>query len=217
MNAYAKLAIAAAAVLVVAVAGINLAPGLNSSSAARPTSSPAASPTASPSVAPSHTVASQQPVEFTGRIACGPAVRIPTEETLDVGDDGTVVVRYRQGAWNQTVSMSDSRLEGVIYQTWEADTYKADVTAADGPQVTGYTWRITNDEGSWESRGRSATFADGTPIGEPAEVLIGAGGYKGLVAVFEVTAESNQGCVIEVRGVIFEGAPVPEPFVEKPA
>ena len=122
MNSYAKLAIAAAAVLVVAVAGINLGPGLNTiSSEASPTSSPLASPTASPSVAPSQAVAPQPPVEFTGTIACGPPVRNPTSETLDL-DDGTVVVRDRQGAWQQIVSMSDSRLEGAIYHTWEADT-----------------------------------------------------------------------------------------------
>ena len=73
MNAYAKLGIAAAAVLVVAVAGINLAPGLNmTSSAPSATSSPLASPTALPSVAPSEAVAPQPPVEFTGALACGP-------------------------------------------------------------------------------------------------------------------------------------------------
>jgi hypothetical protein len=214
MNSYAKLAIAAAAVLVVAVVGINLGPGLNTvSSEASPSSSPPASPTASPSVAPSQAVAPQPPVEFTGTIACGPPVRNPTQETLDVGDDGTVLVRNRNGAWQQIATMSDPRLEGAIYQTWEADTYQAEVTADGGPQVTGYTRRITNDEGTWESRGRTATFADGTPIGEPADVLVGAGGYEGLIAIYEVTEERDQGCVIDVRGIIFEGAPVPEPYV----
>ena len=73
MNSYAKLAIAAAAVVVVAVVGINLGPGLNTiSSEASPTSSPLASPTASPSVAPSQAGAPQPPVEFTGTFACGP-------------------------------------------------------------------------------------------------------------------------------------------------
>ena len=86
MNAYAKLAIAAAAVLVVAVVGINLGPGLNTiSSEASPTSSPPASPTASPSVAPSRAVAPQPPVEFTGTFACGPPVRQPTTETFGGG------------------------------------------------------------------------------------------------------------------------------------
>ena len=66
MNSYAKLAIAAAAVLVVAVVGINLGPGLNTiSSEASPSSSPLASPTASPSVAPSEATAPQPPIEVT--------------------------------------------------------------------------------------------------------------------------------------------------------
>jgi hypothetical protein len=217
MNSYAKLGIAAAAVLIVAVAGIYLAPSLNmTSSAPSPTSSPLASPTASPSVAPSQAVVPQPPVEFTGTIACGPPVRSPTNETLDL-DDGTVVARYRQGAWQQTVSMSDSRLEGAIYNTWEADTYKADATADDGPQVTAYTWRITNDGGTWETRGNTATFPDRSSIGDPSSVpsrvFVGSGGYEGLIAIFEVTEEREQGCIVDVRGIIFEGAPVPEPYV----
>lgn len=132
---------------------------------------------------------------------------------MDVGEDGMVLARERDGAWQQIVEMSDPRLEGAVYQTWEADTYKANATADDGPQVTGYTRRITNDGGVWESRGQSGTFADGSSIGDPPEVLVGSGGYEGLIAIYEVTAERDQGCVIDVHGIIFEGAPVPEPYV----
>jgi hypothetical protein len=214
MNSYAKLALAAAAVLVVAVVGINLGPGLSTtSSEASPTSSPLASPTASPSAAPSQAVAPQPPVEFTGTIACGPPVRDRTEETLDVGDDGTVLVRNRDGAWQQTVTMSDPRLEGAIYHTYEDDVYQATGPGSDGPAVIGYTVRVTNDGGTWESRANTATYADGSSIGDPPNVLIGSGGYEGLIAIYEVTEETQQGCVIDVRGIIFEGAPVPEPYV----
>jgi hypothetical protein len=214
MNAYAKLGIAAAAVVVVAVVGINLGSGLNTvSSEASPTSSPLASPTASPSVAPSQAVAPQPPAEFTGTIACGVPVRSPTEETLDVGNDGTTLSRNREGAWQQTVAMSDPRLEGATYHTYEDDAYRAPGADAVGPAVTGYTWRITNDGGAWEARANTATFADGSQIGDPPTVLVGSGGYEGLIAVFEVTEEREQGCVIDVRGVIFAGAPIPEPYV----
>ena len=214
MNTYAKLALAAAAVLVVAVVGINVGPRLNTNSGvASPSSSPPALTTALPSVATSPAVAPQPPVEFTGTIACGPPVRNPTEETLDVGDDGTVVMRYRDGAWQQSASMTDPRLEGSVYQTWEGDTYRAPGATEDGPVVTGYTVRITNDGGVWESRGTTATFADGSSIGDPPDILVGSGGYEGLIAIYEVTEEREQGCVIDVRGVIFEGAPVPEPYV----
>ena len=220
MNSYAKLAIAAAAVLIVAVVGINLGPGLNTiSSEASPSSSPPPSPTASSSVAPSEPTAPQQPVEFTGTLACGPPVRSATQETLDVGDDGMVVVRDRGGAWQQTVRMTDPRLEGAIHATYEADVYRAAGADADGPAVTAFTWRITNDGGTWETRGNAATFPDGSPIGDssgfyaPMRVFVGSGGYEGLVAILEVTGERDEGCVADVHGVIFEGAPLPEPYV----
>ena len=220
MNSYAKLAIAAAAVLVVAVVGVNLGPGLNTtSSQASPSSSPLASPTASPSVAPSEATAPQPPIEVTGTLSCGPPVRNPTQETLDVGEDGTVLTKDRGAAWQQTVTMTDPRLEGAIHHTYEADVYRAAGAAADGPTVAAYTWRITNDGGTWESRGNMATFPDGSSIGDssgfyaPMRVFVGSGGYEGLVAILEVTEERNQGCIADVRGIIFEGAPVPEPFV----
>jgi hypothetical protein len=219
MNAYAKLGIAAAAVVVVGVVGISLGSGLNTvSSEASPTSSPPASPTASPSVAPSPATAPQPPVEFTGTIACGPPVRNATEETLDVGDDGTVLVRNRNGAWQQALTMSDPRLEGAIYNTYADDVYRAAGAGADGPTVTAYSWRITNDGGTWEARGNTATFADGSSIGDPStfyppsRVFVGSGGYEGLVAILETTAERDQGCVADVRGIIFDGAPLPEPY-----
>jgi hypothetical protein len=217
MNAYAKLGIAAAALVVVAVVGINFGSGLNTvSSEASPTSSPPASPTASTSVPPSEATAPQLPVEFTGTIACGPPVRNPTEETLDVGDDGTVLVRNRNGAWQQTVTMSDPRLEGAVYQTWEGDEYRTP-EGENGPGIWAATRRITNDGGTWESRGIGGSFSTDSPIGasevEAPEVFIGSGGYEGLVAILETTEEREQGCVIDVRGVIFDGAPVPEPYV----
>ena len=223
MNTYAKLGIAAAALVVVAVVGINLGPGLNTiSSEASSTSPPAvASPTASASVVPSAAVAPQPPVEFTGFLACGDPVRTETEETLDVGDDGTVVTRIRDGAWRQTVSMSDPRLEGAVHATYEADVYRAAGSDADGPTVMAYTWRITNDGGSWETKDNAATFPDGSPIGDssgfyaPMRVFVGSGSYEGLVAIREVTGERDQGCIADVRGIIFEGAPVPEPYIDE--
>jgi len=42
-------------------------------------------------------------------------------------------------------------------------------------------------------------------------VLVGEGGYEGLIAIFEETAELSS-CGIEVHGVIFDGAPIPEPY-----
>ena len=220
MNTYAKLGIAAAALVVVAVVGINVGPSLSTrSSVASSTSSPLASPVASPSVAPSQAGAPQPPIEFTGTLACGPPVRNPTQETLDVGGDELVLTRDRDGAWQQTVTMSDPRLEGTVHQTSEEDVYRAAGADADGPAVGTYAWRIVNDGGAWVSQGYTATFPDGSPIGNPAgfyvpsRVFVGSGGYEGLVAILEVTEERDGNCVADVHGVIFEGAPAPEPYI----
>ena len=187
--------------------------GAGAGSIPAPTTAPPATASIEPTVAPSTAVAPQQaPVEVTGYVNCGPSVRSDTTETLDIGEDGTVLTRYRGGAWQQTVTMSDPRLEGAIFHTYEADTYKPAGAADDGPEVTGYTWRITNDSGTWESRTIGAAFADGTVVGEPPTVLVGAGGYDGLMAIFEVTKEIPP-CDIEVRGIIFESAPIPNPYV----
>ena len=45
-----------------------------------------------------------------------------------------VLTRDREGAWQQTVTMSDPRLEGAIHHTYEADMYRAAGAAADGPR-----------------------------------------------------------------------------------
>ncbi len=212
----------AIAVIAVFVVGCN--PLSSSQTAgAGPTSTPARAtpvasvpPTSVPPVSPDAQEAREPvaPVEVTGTFVCGPPVRDATEEALDVGDHGTVLTRNRDGAWQQRVSMTDPRLEGSVYHTWEADTYRTAGAADDGPTVTGYTWRITNDEGSWESRSTDATFADGTSIGEPPAVLVGAGSYDGLIAVLEVTEdEAIRPCGARLRGMIFDGAPMPEPYV----
>jgi hypothetical protein len=140
-------------------------------------------------------------------------------EILDVGDDGGVVTRNRDGAWRQTITMSDPRLEGAVHHTSEEDVYRAAGADADGPAVATYAWRIVNDGGAWESQGYWATFPDGSPIGNPAgfyvssRFFVGSGEYQGLVAILEVTEERDGICVADVHGVIFEDVPVPEPLV----
>jgi hypothetical protein len=173
--------------------------------------------------------APQTPVEFTGRIICGPPVspdRGGDSETLDVGDDGMVLTRYRGGAWRQTVTMTDPRLEGTVYETWESDTY-AMQGAEEGTGVWAATRRIENEAGAWEGRDYGGNFSDGTVIGAEAgletddsfaaindSVWIGEGAYAGLIAVIESTALDGT-CGIDVRGIIFGGAPVPEPYISR--
>lgn len=186
------------------------------------TSLPAkSSPLASvqPSASASATVAAappQAPAEFTGRIVCGPPVspdRGGVSESLKVGEDGLVLTRYRGGAWVQTVTMSDPRLEGALYHTYETDTY-VPTGSEKGPEMFAATHRIENETGVWESRSIGGAFADGTSIGEGdrSEVWTGAGGYAGLVAIMEATPLESA-CAVDVRGVIFAGGPVPMPYV----
>lgn len=212
MNSYAKLAMAAAALLVVAVVGINLAPGPNPAVQASPTGSPLASPESTASVLPSQAGAPQLPVEFTGTIACGLPVRNPTEETLDVGDDGTVVTRNRDGAWRQTVTMSDPRLEGAVYHTYEADRYTMPGSES-GPVLWAATRRIVNDSGAWETTSYGGSYGEDNPIGDTStEVWLGEGAFAGLVAIMKGTPIEGT-CDLDVRGIVFHGAPVPEPYV----
>lgn len=175
-------------------------------------------PSIEPSVAdtsPGAEAAVQPPVEFSGRIKCGPPVspdRAGVSQSLKVGEDGSLT-RYRGGAWMQTVTMSDPRLEGALYETYESDTYASTGTEK-GHEMFAATHRIENDAGTWESRRIGGAFADGTYIGESdrLEVWIGAGAYDGLVAIMEGTPVESA-CAFDVRGVIFAGGPVPVPYV----
>lgn len=190
---------------------------------ARPTSTaPAISVEPSAVEASQEAPAGQVPVEFTGTIRCGPPVsadRAGTEETLEVGGDGMVVTQSRGGAWKQALAMSDPRLDGTVYHTYETDEYTLP-GGDDGPSVGAMTHRIENDGGAWESRVIFASYREGAAIGrddslDPPSVLIGEGAYHGLIAVMEVTAELEYPCGFEVRGMIFAGAPVPEPYVPR--
>jgi len=212
--------IAALTVVVVAVIGCGQSSGTPTGGAG-PSTSPSLTP--SPSVSPAEPSAAATaakeaaapgpPVEFTGRIICGPPVspdRQGTDETLDVGDDGMTVTRFRGGAWRQTVTMSDPRLEGAVYHTYESDEYAAPGAEA-GPDVSAATHRIENEAGAWESRAIGGAYADGTSIGNGPQVLIGEGSYEGMIAIMEVSLLGDS-CGADVRGVIFDDGPVPEPY-----
>ena len=159
--------------------------------------------------------APQPPVEFSGRVVCGPEVsadRAGTEEVLEVGAEAMVLTRARDGAWRQSATVSDPRFEGDWYHTWEMDGY-ALPEAEGGPEVQAWTWRVENDEGAWQAQVIQATFPDGTPIGDPPAVFIGEGAYEGLTAIVASTEADVLPCGVDIRGVIFAGAPTPEPYV----
>jgi hypothetical protein len=183
-----------------------------STSQSRPTSQSVA-PSVEPSVAATAATPPGPPIEITGRITCGPPVspdRAGTQEAVDVGDDGMTVSRSRGGAWHQTVTMSDPRLEGAVYHTYESDEY-TEPGAEEGPLIWAATHRIENEKGTWESRAIGGAYADGAPIGNSPEVFIGEGTYEGMIAIMEVSLLEGA-CGADVRGVIFGDGPVPEPY-----
>jgi hypothetical protein len=117
--------------------------------------------------------------------------------------------------------MSDPRLQGDAYQTYETDTYHAQGSES-GPGVIAATLSIVTEDGAWVTRGGlRGTLADGTDAGA---IFVGDGAYEGLIAIMtepgafgqvprpeEIPAE--YGPCEEVRGTIFDGAPVPEPYL----
>jgi hypothetical protein len=171
---------------------------------------PSGGPTRGAGAAQEEASAPQPPVEVSGRITCGPPVRSGSEVTVEVGDEG-ILTRHRDGAWRQTVTMSDPRLEGTVYHTFEADTY-ATPDGEGRTEVWAATRRIENEAGSWEVQGFGGSYPDGTPIANTAAVYIGKGAYEGLIAIMD-ESPLEDACGAEVRGLIFDGAPVPEPYV----
>jgi hypothetical protein len=195
-----------AAIIVVGCVQVAEAQPAGASSTTAP--APATSTPVVPSVAttPQGTEAAQPPVAFTGRIVCGDTMRTGVDEATS--DGGPVRVRTRGWAWQPTATMSDSRLEGDYYISYDSDDY-------DSPTVTSVgtgTWRIENGEGAWQGSFTNINYPDSTTIVSTA--LVGEGGYDGLTAVWESTNHGPVECAWAVRGLILEGdvPTAPEPY-----
>ena len=157
-------------------------------------------------------VVPHQPAEFSGQIVCGPPIGPDgggSETTVDIGDEGLVLTRNRGGTWRQTIDVTDPRLEGAIYHRWESDGY-AVPDGETGPTVAAATWRIENEEGAWQGGQMELVPSDGTQL-QSLTTLIGEGAYKGLTALMGVVGFED-GCTADIRGVIVEGVPAPEPY-----
>ena len=148
--------------------------------------------------------AAAAPVEFTAKLAFGPSVR---SETTTIGDGVTM---SSGGAWRAGVisEASDPRLRGTTYMAANANDY----TAAGGPTVWNYAFRIVNDGGAWQQRPTlDLDFSDGSQdltLG----VMVGEGDYEGLIAVFQnITSDGTW----DLHGYIIDGelTPAPEPYV----
>ena len=143
------------------------------------------------------------PVEFTARWTFGPDLRIGTETEVDGVGMG------RGGAWRpQVISRaSDPRLEGDLSIADNYDEY------ADGPTVHHYAFRIENEDGVWQQLPTINLETGDGDLNTTTGVLIGEGGYEGLIAVFDLLTDPDLGWTL--HGYIFDGdlPPAPEPYM----
>ena len=144
----------------------------------------------------------QAPVEFTAKWSWGSSVRADTMEW----DEG--VVMTRGGAWRPGVmtSASDPRLEGAVTIAANSNQYPG------GPEVWNYAFRIENDGGAWQQSPTITIDTGPDDLDTTTGVLVGEGGYDGLIAVFD---NLEQGQTWTLHGYIIEGElpPDPEPYV----
>lgn len=108
------------------------------------------------------------PTSFTGTESCS-----ETSNGTTVTVDGVVQTRGQQ--FECTTTNSDPRLAGNGIATMNWDEYP------DGTSLAWGTRLITNDDGAWQS-GWSVETTAGAGVMEFDAVLVGEGGYEGLVA-----------------------------------
>ena len=169
MNRVSTIA-AALALAAVTVLGCGQVPAAEPTSATSTgTPAPATATPVAPSVTdtPQDTEAAQPPVAFTGRIVCGDTVRTGVDESPE--DGGPVRLRTRGWAWQPTATMSDPRLEGDYYISYDSDDYESPTVTSVG---TG-TWRIENEEGAWQGSFTNIKYPESTTIVSTA--LVGEG------------------------------------------
>ncbi len=182
----AVLAIIAAGTVTLTTTGPNL---LQES----PTASAVASPVASKPPMPDPTKASS----FTARIIYG-----SQERTSELQSVPGVIRDWGTSHRPTMVAVSDPRLDGDVWISWQNDSYILD----DGTQFTigTGTWRIETAEGAWQGS-YPRIEVEGTSESNTT-VLIGEGAYEGLTAVWEQTLT---GSGWDVVGIVIEGTPPP--------
>jgi hypothetical protein len=105
--------------------------------------------------------------------------------------------------------MSDPRLEGDYYISYDSNDYESSTVTSVG---TG-TWRIENGEGAWQGSFTNIKYPDSTTV--VSTTLVGEGAYEGLTALWESTNRRPVECAWAVRGLILEGdvPAAPEPYL----
>jgi hypothetical protein len=229
MNPIQRLAVtAAAAVLVIAVAyGVLVRPNVGQET--EPTPSPSAtaidpgvgdaafaSPPASDPT-PGAAAVTLPPVEFTVCVPHNSPIRTGTAEEIVLPEPnaGVSVEHSRGNTWQGTITASDPRLSGTHNYTWEEDRYTLPGGNA-GPVAWAEGHYFENDEGSWQGSSVGFSDPDETSVGGVA-VLVGAGGYEGLTAVITGTDGAGEPgidgpCFLNFRGYIMAAPEAPVPY-----
>jgi len=145
----------------------------------------------------------EAPVEFTAKWAFGGAVRPQTSESVDG------VAMTSGGAWRPGVitQASDPRLQGTL--TIAANNIRY---SAAGVTVWHEAFRIENDEGAWQQMPSIDISTGDGDLNTTTGVLVGEGGYAGLIAVFDNLGENS---TWTLHGYIIDGelTPAREPFI----
>jgi hypothetical protein len=145
----------------------------------------------------------------------------PTEFTATwkfTGDGGTGDMTVADGVYQDrrrvhrtdAATASDPRFAGTV--TIELNTDKHGLR---GPAVARGTIRVENDGGAWVDEDVVAFGFSGRSGPEETGVLIGEGGYEGLVAIVDGLFSDHEHLTPyswDLRGVIFDGGlpPLPE-------
>jgi hypothetical protein len=210
MSTFAKLSLAAGAVVVVGVMAVMLGGrGVGVESTAASPTVPAPNGTSpQPSATASEGASAPVPGEFTVCVPHNSPLRSGTDEQFVVPHpDGDMTVERQRGyTWAGTITATDPRFSGTHYYSWDGDTYTL-ASGDDGPQVAADGLRIENDEGAWQGSGTSATLPDGTSAYSPL-VLTGEGAFEGLTAILVGIEDS---CFFDFRGIVMEFPDPPVP------
>ncbi len=146
------------------------------------------------------------PIEFTATWEFGPDLRTATSEVVD----GVTMVSG--GAWRPGVpdQASDPRLQGTLSIAANTNDY----SATGSPAVWNYAFRIENDEGASQQIPTIDLEFPDSAQSSTTGVLVGEGGYAGLIAVF---LNAGTGGTWALHGYIIDGelTPAPEPVISE--
>jgi hypothetical protein len=133
----------------------------------------------------------------TGQIVFGPESR-----ASDLQSALGVVRSWGASHRPSIVTISDPRLDGDAWISWQHDDY----VLSDGTRFTvgTGTWRIETEDGAWQGSYPRVEIDGGSD--RNTAVLTGEGAYEGLTVVWEQTLGASGWDIV---GVIIEGPPPP--------